>query len=169
MVELGGFGSVFAVATVGIIIAISLGAFAKLTVSYMALTTSLPPEPSRPRVESGYIQDPETCFVNVTMGGSKGVPVSKLEMAEVFIVYRSSGSILSMRLDRGSGWSAVRVFVGSSAGDLINPIDLAKGTGVWDPGETLELKLQLPSPLDGNEWCFLMFLPDGGECSWTFS
>jgi hypothetical protein len=169
VVEVGGFGSVFAVATVGIIIAFSLGAFAKLTISYMTLTTSMPPVPSRPQVESGYMQDPETCFVNITMGGSKGLPVSKLGLVEVFVAYRSGGSLLSTRLERDSGWSAVRVFVGSGAGELVNPVDLAKGTGIWDPGETLELKLQLPLPSDGGEWYFLMVLPDGGECSWTFS
>ncbi|MGC8936337.1 MAG: hypothetical protein ACP5KV_03100 [Candidatus Methanomethylicaceae archaeon] len=166
---MGGFGTVFAVAMVGMIVLVLFGSTVKFVTSYAELINYLPRQLSSPQVDSGYMSTYSIFYVNVTMYGNKGIPISKLELADILVSYRNNGNLVTIRLDKGSGWEINRVLVGNRTGDLINPINLEQGTGIWDPGETLELAIFLPSPSDNAEWYFVMMLPDGGECSWAFS
>lgn len=169
---MGGFGSVFALATVGIVILVSWGALAKASTAYLTLIADAELQTkgqSNPSITSGYMKDPTTCFVNVTMCGSKSVPINKMRLADVIVVYNSDGGRHVARLQYGSSWMITRVFVGENLGDLVNPIDVTRETGLWDPGETIELQLSLPSQSDNRTWWFSIMLPDGGSCSWTFS
>ncbi|MEM3484764.1 MAG: hypothetical protein QXI12_04005 [Candidatus Methanomethyliaceae archaeon] len=167
---MGSFGSVFAMAIVGVVIMTSFGVIAKVLTSYEVFISEAKQElRSNIYVTSGRFEDPSTCFVNVTLYGNKSFSINKMRLTDIFVVYKSGGNTISTRLEYGLSWSISRVLIGSYERELINPINLTKETGLWDPGETLELQLSLPSPSETSEWYFLMVLPDGGSGSWTFS
>ena len=47
-------------------------------------------------------------------------------------------------------------------GDVVNPIDIAAGTGIWDPGEVIEVELYLSRPVDpAKPWALVFVLPNG--------
>ena len=47
-------------------------------------------------------------------------------------------------------------------GDVVNPIDVAARTGVWDPGEIIEVELYLSRPVDpAKPWALVFVLPNG--------
>ncbi|MBS7620233.1 hypothetical protein KEJ21_06290 [Candidatus Bathyarchaeota archaeon] len=166
---MGSFGSVFALAIVGMVIIISFGSLAKVITSYEIFISEARQDPcSKPSIISGYITNSTTCFVNITLNGSRSIPISKIQLTDVFVAYRSVEGTIFTRLEYGPGWSIIRILTGAHEGELVNPINLMKRTGLWDPGETLELKLFLPSPSVSSEWYFLIVLPDGGSCSWIF-
>ncbi|MCX8169856.1 MAG: hypothetical protein N3D72_02085, partial [Candidatus Methanomethyliaceae archaeon] len=113
-------------------------------------------------ITSGYIYNDFTIFVNITMQGVKGIPIRNLNLSDVFVVYKHQGNIISIRID---SWHPTRVFTNGKEGDIVNPINISKWNGIWDPGETLELKISLPYSLDEFKAFFLMVMPDGGACS----
>ncbi|MCX8182685.1 MAG: hypothetical protein N3D12_06155 [Candidatus Methanomethyliaceae archaeon] len=167
---MGSFGSVFAIAIVGMVIMTSFGVLAKVLTSYEVFISEVGREArSNPSVTSGYMEGSTTYLVNITLYGGRSVSINKIRLADVFVVYRSGDGKISTRLDYGIGWSISRVLIGDHEGELVNPINLTRETGLWDPGETLELQLSLPSPSETSECYFLIVLPDGGSCSWTFS
>jgi len=47
-------------------------------------------------------------------------------------------------------------------GDVVNPIDVAARTGMWDPGEIIEVELYLSRPVDlAMPWALVFVLPNG--------
>lgn len=127
----------------------------------LIMTLKLSP-PSLPYITSGYIYDNFTIFINVTMQGTKGIPIRNLNLSDVFVVYKHQGNIISIKID---SWYPTRVFTNGKEGDIVNPIEISKWNGIWDPGEMLELKFSLPYPMDEFRVFLLMIMPDGGVCS----
>lgn len=163
---MGGFGGVFVAIVIGILMLFSnLSIMENLKSCFEILELTLPQQTSSPHVVSGFFYNNSLFFVNVTMQGVKSVPIRDLNFSDVFVVYRFQGELTSIRI---SSWSPTRVFVNGKEGDIVNPIDIGNRSGIWDPGETLEFMVSLPYPSDDFRLFFLMVMPDGGMCSWSF-
>jgi len=169
-----GFGGAFAAAIIGLIFTMAFSAVTKLYVNDLAIHSidaERVPALSLPSVGTGEINSTYVFLVNVTMDGGKSIRCDSLYLSDVFVVYYSSGTKLTKRVEMGSGtdeWSIRRVLVGDREGELVNPLDAVSHTGMWDPGETLELNITTSMPIDVNLWYFSMTVVDGGTCSKTF-
>jgi len=171
---MSGFGGAFAAAIIGLIFTMAFSAVTKLYVNDLAshsIDAEMAPTQSLPSIGTGAINSAYVFLVNVTMGGAKSIRCDSLHLSDVFIVYYSSGTKVTRKVEMGSGndeWSIRRVLVGNREGDLVNPLDPLSRTGMWDPGETLELNITTSMAIDANLWHFSMTVVDGGTCSRTF-
>ncbi|MEM1573621.1 MAG: hypothetical protein QXI49_00830 [Candidatus Methanomethylicaceae archaeon] len=162
---MGGFGGVFVVIIIGILMLFSNFIIIKNFQSYFETIELISiQQTSSPCVISGYFYNNSLLFINITMQGVKGIPIRNLNFSDVFVTYRSQGKLISIKID---SWSPIRVFVNEKEGDIINPININDWSGIWDPGETLEFMISLPYPSDDSRLFFLMVMPDGGMCSWN--
>lgn len=163
---MGGFGGVFVAIIIGILMIFSNLMIIKNFQSYFEIIESISMQQiSSPHVVSGYFYNHSMLFVNVTMQGAKSVPLRILNFSDVFVTYRFQGELMSVKIN---SWSPTRVFVNGKEGDIVNPINIGSWSGIWDPGETLEFMISLPYPSDDLRAFFLMVMPDGGMCSWSF-
>ena len=171
---MSGFGGAFAAAIIGLIFTMAFSAVTKLYINDLAIHSidaETVPTRSLPGIGTGSINSTHVFLVNVTMDGGRSVRCDDLHLSDVFIVYYSSGTKVTKRVEMGSGadeWSIHRVLVGNREGELVNPMDTTAQTGMWDPGETLELNITTSLPIDIDLWHFSMTVVDGGTCSRTF-
>jgi hypothetical protein len=168
---MSGFGGAFVITLIGVVLTLAFSGFMVISESTMALSDLEKPTPSSLTVEGGLINGPQTFLVNVTNNGPNHLTINKIGLSDVFVTYLSSGAKISEMLTYGNGedqWHLQEVFVGNTEGDLYNPINITAGTGVWDPGKTLELNLTVSQPIDPSEWYFTMTLDDGGSCAMAF-
>jgi len=169
---MSGFGAVFATVIIFIVFTSAVTIIMEITTNSASLLSSeQPPTPlSNPAFGSGSISGPDSFLVNVTLGGSEQVRISDLKLSDLFVVYASNGSEVTERLAFGSDvspcWQINGVFQGNIEGTLVDPINATQGTGIWIPGETLELNLTVSHNIDAkSEWYVSMTLADGGSCS----
>jgi len=171
---MSGFGGAFAAAIIGVIFTMAFSAVTNLYINDLMVNridAGRGTLQSLPNVGSGEINSTYVFLVNVTMNGEKSIRCDDLHLSDVFIVYYSNGTKVTKRVELGSGtdeWSVHRVLVGNWEGELVNPLDVMAQTGMWDPGETLELKITVSSPIDNNLWYFSLTTVDGGTCGRSF-
>ncbi|MBO3802986.1 MAG: hypothetical protein JTT11_03800 [Candidatus Brockarchaeota archaeon] len=171
---MSGFGGIFAAAMIGIIFTMSFNAVMQLYINdLLACRVERPgaSAQSTPKVGSGILNGTHVFLVNVTMDGAKSIKFEDLNLSDVFVIHYSGGTKVTEKVVMGNGsgrWRVNRVLVGNREGELVNPINEASQTGMWDPGETLELLITTSSPIDDDLWFFSIALVDGGACSRTF-
>ncbi len=118
------------------------------------------------QIVNGFINS-SGIFLNVTNIGSSSIPVAKFNYIDLIVVFRSlDNSLIVKRVsyDYSSSdrWEITRVFVGNKLGEIINPILTTSGTGLWDPFETLEIRISLSSlPPYGEPVHILFSTPHG--------
>ncbi|MDD1776209.1 MAG: hypothetical protein LUP94_02520 [Candidatus Methanomethylicus sp.] len=162
--------------TIGIVFTVAMTSIINSSTNSLLLLSTVQSEKSisSPHMDSGgSISLPSTFSVNVTLEGTKNLRVAELKNSDVFVVFVSdNGTRVAKRLDylaASDGWSINRILVGNLVGDLVNPVSLALGTGMWDPGETLELSLAVSDSIDSNRgWYITMITIDGGTSSRAF-
>lgn len=171
---MSGFGGAFAAAIIGLIFTMAFSAVTKLYINDLAvhsIDAETAPTQSLPSIGTGCINSTYVFLVNITMEGGRSVRCDDLHLSDVFIIYYTGGTKVTKRVEMGSGvdeWSIRRVLVGNREGELVNPLDTSAQTGLWDPGETLELNITTSLPIDDNLWHFSMIVVDGGTCGKTF-
>ncbi len=169
---MAGFGSVFVITLMSLMFTLAFSGIVGTMTSTAALMSSQKPIPSSVSVASGVTSGENTFLLNVTLAGQNHVRVSQIRFSDVFITYVSDGVKRVFLVPYGSAvdsWHIQRVFVGNREGDLCNPIDVGAGTGIWDPGETIELNITVSRPIDLSAgWYFAMTLADGGGCESAF-
>lgn len=169
---MSGFGGAFAIVMMGFILSAVFGGLIVFLQSYVTLASlDREVQTSSLTVKSGKIIDNHTFLVNVTL--DKGhIKFSKLKYSDVFVVYTSGGKQVAVKVAWGYGpdsWHVRRVFSGGKVGDLLNPINIEAESGIWDPGETLELNVTVTQLIDlDGKWYFSITLVDGGEGSRSF-
>ena len=125
-------------------------------------------------IDSWNNQTLHTLDINITNTGDEGIRVARLGDLDVIISYTSSGESytdwISYDQERPSSnhWSIVSVYTDGIQGDTINVINISGETyGIWDPGETLEIRIYLTS--DVSSFDSLKFtLPHGSTASKAF-
>ncbi len=169
---MAGFGSVFAITLVSLMFTLAFSGIMGAMTNTVALMSSQKQNPSSVSVSSGVTNGTNTFLVNVTLAGQNHIRVSQIRFSDVFVAYVSDGVRRVFLVPYGSAadsWHIQRVFVGNREGDLCNPIDVGAGTGIWDPGETIELNITVSMPIDLSAgWYFSMTLADGGGCESAF-
>jgi hypothetical protein len=171
---MSGFGGIFAAAIIGLIFTMSFTAIIQLYINDLMdyrMEREAAIEQSAPRIESGRINSTYVFLVNITMNGAKSIRYDSLNLSDIFIVYYSDGMKITKKIEMGIGvdeWRINRVLTGNREGEIINPLNETTNTGMWDPGETLELIITTSSSIDDDLWFFSMTLIDGGTCRRTF-
>jgi hypothetical protein len=171
---MSGFGGIFVAAIIGMIFIMSFSTMIQLYVNSLMLyqmERSDYKQKTNPVVDSGKINGTYTFLINVTMEGVKSIKYENLKYSDIFIVYYSDGIKIIKKFEMGTGvdkWEINRIFTGNTEGEIINPINKTIQTGMWDPGETLELMITTSSSIDENLWFFSITLMDGGTCNKTF-
>ncbi len=169
---MAGFGGVFTVTLMGLMLTIALSGVAGIMTSTAALITSQRPTASSISVVSGTTEGTNTFLINITLAGETHLRLSQIRLSDVFIEYVSDGVKRSFLVPYGGttdGWHIQRVLVGNREGDLYNPMDLNAGTGIWDPGETIEINMTVSQLIDAaSGWYFSITLVDGGRCECAF-
>lgn len=168
---MSGFGGAFAAAMVGVIFVIAMSSMASMTVSYMGLyqkLEALASERVSVSIDGGSVAPGGgELLVNMTLlAGSDALSVRDLSRSEVFIFYWSGGGQVFERIGYGEGWRILTVSVGGEP-ELVNPIRIS--SGMWDPGETVEVSVSPSMPVDaGSPWLFRFATAGGSVFSMTF-
>ncbi|MCQ8891950.1 MAG: hypothetical protein NQU41_01050 [Candidatus Methanosuratincola sp.] len=168
---MSGFGGAFAAAMVGVVFVVAMSSMASMTVSYMGLYQKLEaPTPDRVSIsiDGGRIASGGTeLLVNMTLlAGSDPMSLRDLARSDAFIVYSSGGDRVFERVGYGEGWRILAVTVGGQP-ELVSPI--RGSSGMWDPGETIEMSVSPSMPVDaGSPWLFKFATAGGGVFSMTF-
>jgi len=93
-----------------------------------------------------------TFLINITNTGDISIPVSKLDMIDIITTYVSNGQIITERAvykaTTGCRWTPLYLYTGNIPYEIINPVNQDFSSGLWDPGETLEIRLTLSNPAD---------------------
>jgi hypothetical protein len=172
---MSGFGAVFAAVVFFVIFTVAISSISELSTSSVQLLSSVqsPGPVSDPVMGSSLVSGSGVILVNVTLQGSVQIRFSDLKLADLFAVYDSNGSRVTERLVFGSQeppcWQVENVFQGNLEGSMVDPINVTQGTGIWLPGETLELELNVSQAIDNQTgWYLAMTLNDGGSCSGAF-
>jgi len=168
---MSGFGGAFVITMIALVFTLAFSGFLAISTSTFELATIQKPTPSSLIADGGEVNGTNTFLVNVTLNGSNHITFKKIGLSDVFVTYFSGGVKSSEMVTYGNGldqWHVQDVFVGNVEGDLYNPINITMGTGVWDPGKTLELNITVSQPIDPSEWYFTMTLADGGSCARAF-
>lgn len=124
------------------------------------------PKPRLQVVDAVYSHGSSTLVrLNVTNTGDGGVRLRDVLRSDIIVTYGDAPHrrAVLLRYDdllSPDTWRISGVYVGGRAGDLVNPINLNLKTGIWDPGETLELELHLSEEVDGGLGVVLA-LPSG--------
>lgn len=166
---MSGFGGVFAAIVVGIVFAGAISSIASASTAALLAAYSMPSRETGEEIliESGRIAG-GSFQLNVTLLGPKSIAIKDLRYADIFITYYSEAGKVSEYLKYGEGWSVLRVFTGGAEGEIANPVRLDLGSGMWDPGETLELALQVQAPIASPPWSVVFSSPDGISSSRSF-
>lgn len=172
---MSGFGGVFAAVVLFVIFTVAVSSITELSTNSIMLLSSvpIPTALSSPTMVSSYVSGTEIFLVNVTLGGSKQIQFSDLKLSDLFVVYVSNGSEITERLVYNAAdppsWHVNRVLQGNLEGSLVDPINITQGTGIWVPGETMELQLDVSHVIDNQTgWYLSLTLADGGSCSEAF-
>lgn len=90
--------------------------------------------------------------LNITNTGEEGVRVSELNELDVILTFTNlSGQVTSwitydQKKPSSTHWAITQVYTNGVSGDIINPIHLSGDVyGIWDPDETLEIRIRLTS------------------------
>ena len=122
-----------------------------------------------PQIDNGVITPSTTSIakVNVTNIGGQGIRIRDFIKSDLIVVYFNGTHRKAVRLSYSDSeapntWSISRVLVGNKEGDTLNPINPKLKTGIWDPGETLELKLVIQDYVNvSKSWSVVLALPNG--------
>jgi len=105
--------------------------------------------------------------VNVTNLGATSIRVKDFVKMDVILTYISENSSpitvwLAYSPTGGDVWYIDKVFTGDKEGDILNPISVENQTGLWDPGEIIEIKLNLTTPINASRgYGIVIVLPNG--------
>jgi len=126
------------------------------------------------RIKSGYrSQDGHEIYINMTNVGESSVPVKDFKFIDVIVVYRDvSGDVKVLWVpyesqpDQTSDcWFVNGVFVDNRSGDIINPIRISNTgwSGLWDPGETVEIVIYLNDQVSPENVIFVLICSPRGR------
>lgn len=126
-----------------------------------------------PQIEHGVVTTSEsmsTIRLNVTNVGFQGVKIRDVVSSDVIVIYFNGSMRKAIRLEysdykTSNSWRIERVFVGNKEGDSLNPINIRLKTGIWDPGETLELELLIQDFIDAGKGLSVVLALPGGVVS----
>ncbi len=86
-------------------------------------------------------------LLNVSNTGEAGFPIRDLEYFTLLATYNDSTkwttTHVGYRAGGDSWWRVEEVYYKGAQGDLLNPVDPEEGTGIWDPGEVLEIRVHI--------------------------
>lgn len=112
------------------------------------------------------IVDSTTFLINITNTGDVSIPVSKLDMIDIIVTYISAGQIVIeravYRATTGCRWTPLNIYADGISSEIINPVDQNFSSGLWDPGETLEIRLTLSNPVDNLTPIYIVISTLGG-------
>lgn len=112
----------------------------------------------------------QSILLNLTNDGSRGILLSDFNKLDVIIIYDVEEIQKTQWLPfchdgtTSNSWNVTRVFTNGEPGDYINPINLSKEYGIWDPGETIEIKIKI-SEVTNNFVYFKIVFPKGNVFS----
>ncbi len=167
---MSGFGGAFAAAMVGVVFVVAMSSMASMTVSYMGLYQKLETARGHVLIEiNGGRVSPggSDILVNMTLlAGSDPMGIRDISRSDVFIAYSSGGELIFERAEYGENWTILAVTIEGQP-ELVNPF--RGSSGMWDPGETLELSVSPSMPVDaGSPWLFRIATPSGNVYSMSF-
>ncbi len=95
-------------------------------------------------------------YVNLTNEGETQVRIMNLKYyMDIIIVYENNESNKVIeRIPYGKTISVSYWIISNTYGDFINPI--TNSTGIWDPGEKIEIKISLSYPLSQEQRFFIV-------------
>lgn len=167
---MSGFGGAFAAAMVGVVFVVAMSSMASMSVSYIGLYQKLEMAGFRTltTIDGGKVATGgDALLINMTLiAGSDPLSLRDLSRSDVFIVYLSGGERIFERVEYGDGWRILAVTVRGQP-ELINPV--RGSSGMWDPGETVQILVSPSMPVDaGAPWLFRFATADGDVFSMTF-
>ncbi|RLF18986.1 MAG: hypothetical protein DRZ82_07165 [Thermoprotei archaeon] len=126
------------------------------------------------RIDGGFIsQDGHEISINVTNVGELAIAVKEFRFIDVMIAYEDVNGVRKLlwipyreQIDQvGNYWYLNRVFVDNREGDLINPIRITdtEHSGLWDPGETIEIVIYLTDPIPSGSVVFVLICSPRGR------
>lgn len=106
---------------------------------------------------------------NVENTGIIPVSVCSFPKIDLMVVAKSDEAIVALRLNYSKSpsvgsWTVRRVLSVNGGSEVINVVSIATGTGLWDPGEKLEVKAILPGLFKSVHLVFV--LPDGTQATY---
>ncbi|MCD6095055.1 MAG: hypothetical protein J7J99_00650 [Thermoprotei archaeon] len=131
------------------------------------------------RIDDGYIsQDGHEVFINITNVGEASVPIKDFKFIDVIVVYKDVNKnvkILWVPYEETPNqlsdcWFLNDVFIDNRSGDIINPIRISSTgcSGLWDPGETIEITIYLKDQISAEGLIFILICsPRGRKASIT--
>lgn len=166
------FGGLVAAIAIALVVLSSLAAIIDITNRSMISTSETSKYALKQRSESrisSVVLKGTLLLFNVTNTGATSVRVKDFPKIDLVVVARSNGAATVLRLNYSKSlstgsWTVKRVFSVNGASEIINVISVADDTGLWDPGEKLEVEAKLPKPIES---VYLIFvLPDGTQATY---
>lgn len=118
--------------------------------------------------------DSSILYVNITNNGSISIKFKDIEHMDVIIVYFDQYNLKHVnRLsysDSGEDgtWKVISIFTRNGSEEIINPLYISSHSGLWDPYEKLEIKINLNFAVNISNGLYLLIaLPNGIKDSYS--
>ncbi|MEM4576422.1 MAG: hypothetical protein QW701_03025 [Candidatus Nezhaarchaeales archaeon] len=174
---MSGFGGLVSASIIILIISSSLGFLVGVVITSMqayewkwsSIEGLAAPRP-KPRIDNVLIYTSENLTLvklNVTNVGEGSLRVRDFLKSDLILLYRDGLLKKAVRLNYSdllspNSWRLSRVFVSNREGDILNPIHVESASGLWDPGETLEIEVRIGDTISANVGLgVVLALPDG--------
>lgn len=174
---MSGFGGLVSASIIILIISSSLGFLVGIVMTSMQaydwkwssleeLTVSRP----KPRIDNVVVHSSKNLTsikLNVTNVGEGPLRIRDFLKSDLILLYHDGFKKKVVRLNYSdllspNSWKLSRVFVGDKEGDVLNPIHVESTSGLWDPGETLEIEVRISDTINANSGLgVVLALPDG--------